>query len=138
MEVELCTTLRDYFCWGGILLLLTLYPLLFPFCDVKLRNDSRSHQQLGLLPRSPNALDSCPSLCLYSFICVKPGTEFNVCCGLHRSIESITDRGCSTINVTLRPPLSQVFQLVPKFKRRMAMLNPRGYSHACCKYLEVR
>lgn len=76
MEVELYSTAKDYFCGEGILLPLTFHPLLFPSCDMKSRNDSRSHEQLGLLSRSPDALDSCPSLC--SFIHAQPGTEFHI------------------------------------------------------------
>lgn len=134
MEVELCSTAKGYFCGEGILLPLTFHPLLFPSCDIKSRNDSRSHEQLGLLSRSPDALDSCPSLCLCSFIHAQPGSEFRIHCGLRCSIKSMKCQYCKCHSKAF----SQVFQLMPKFKHTMATLNPRDYSHACCKYLKVR
>lgn len=116
---------------------LTFHPLLFPSCDIESRNDSRSHEQLGLLSRSPDALDSCPSPCLCSFIHAQPGTESHICCGLHCSVKSIKCQRLLYCKCHSKA-LSQVFQLVPKFKHMMAMLNPGDYSHAYCKFFKVR
>lgn len=75
--------------------------------------------------------------CLCSFLHAEPGTEFHICCGLRCSIKSIKRQGLLYCKCHSKA-LSQVFQLMPEFKHRMAMLNPWDYSHACCKYLEVR
>lgn len=133
MEVELCSTAKDYFCGEGILLPLTFHPLLFPSRNMKSRNDSRSHEQLGLLSRSPDALDSCPSLCLCGFIHAQPGTEFHICCGLCCSVKSIKCHGLLYCKCHSRLSVS--------YFNSCLNLNtgwPRDYSHACCKYFKVR